>query len=127
MAPRVPSVTTSGSTQRRSSDRHTAADVYVVPRSIPSWYPMAVPSCPRWRAFSSPSERSAHALAPILDHDPIGDASPNPLTPPGAIPHPSPGADCVRSPMARDPPIPNVLLNAGPAGTPALPHTLESS
>ena len=37
VAVRVPRVTTSGSTQRRSLERHTAAAVYVVPKSIPSW------------------------------------------------------------------------------------------
>ncbi len=37
VALRVPSVTVSGSTHRWSEDRHTAAAVYVVPMSIPSW------------------------------------------------------------------------------------------
>ena len=37
VALRLPRDTTSGSTQPRPDERHTAAAVYVVPRSIPSW------------------------------------------------------------------------------------------
>jgi hypothetical protein len=124
---REPRPTTSGSIQRCSSDRHTAAPVNVVPRSMPSWYsprspvtgaPLLVVPSPRHRG------PRRNPLAPPAQPDPIGAGSPDPLIPPGVPPRPRPDRT-VADPRwpGRGPP----LTSAPTPDHPATGHTQESS